>query len=167
MARHPRAPSALDTGRGSSLIELLLASLLFLAALLAAAPLFMRAVRDVRAGAARSAAAALAQNGLEVVAPPWADEPRVEHYSFDRRRWQVEPPAAPDRSLWVRETALRRYPLGAIDDGRLEPGESAPHDGRRPPEALRVGLIGVEVRVSRRAGGRPVASLERLEWTVD
>lgn len=162
--------AAPEAGRGWTLIELLLASVLFLVALLAAAPLFMRAVHDVRTGAARSAASALAQNGLELSTPPArgaATYPasRVEYYSFERRLWLASPPVPPDRALWVRETTRRRYPLSAIADGRLDAGESAPSGPGRPRSGPRVWLVGVEVRVSRRLGSQPVASLERLEWT--
>lgn len=171
MARHGHARSTLDAERGWSLIELLAATTLFLVALLAAAPLFMRAVHDVRTGAVRSAASILAQNGLEAWRPPPGGSPaapvaRREYYSFAQRRWLAVPPAPPDRALWVRETSVRRYPLDAITDGRVEVAEAAPGGGRGRG-GPRLGLLGIEVKVSRPAGERPVAGLERLEWTRD
>lgn len=158
----------LEAVGGWSLIELLLASALFLVALLAATPLFVRAVGDVRAGGVRSTASALAQDALEsALPPPVAGSPvaRVEYYSFERRHWLAEPPAPPDRALWVRETKGLLYPLAAISDGRVAPGESTPGGDCRPADSPAICLLGVRVELSRRPGGRPVVTLERLEWT--
>ncbi len=152
-------------GRGYSLLEVLLASGLLLVAVLAVASLFSRAVLDVRSGAERSAAAAIAQSTLEATRLPssgmtsaalssWA------YFSRDARRWRTGQPPGPDLALWVRETVVRRYPLSAVRDGRLDRGEAEPATGEPPG----VGLFGIEVRVARRIGGRPLARLERLEW---
>lgn len=149
--------------RGSSLIELLLAAALLGVALLAVAPLFVRAAVDLAAGEARSTAALLAQNALE----GWSAvqvgrlETRVEYYSVGLGRWLDSPPPVPDLTRWVRETRIERYPLAAVTDGRLDRSEALPADSTAPG----VDLLAVRVTLSRRAGGRPIARLERLEWS--
>lgn len=163
----PRADEGRQRRRqGSSLVELLLALVLFHVALLAVAPLFLRAVRDVRTGGIRSAASMWAQDRLEASPPRAAAvaagrRTAVEYFSAETREWLAEPPPV-DRLLWVRRTTVRRYPLSAIADGRIDPVESAAR-GDQPP---RVVVAGVEVEITRRLGGPPIVILERLEWWV-
>lgn len=156
------------SSRGSSLIELLIAAALFGVALLAVVPLFVRAIGDVRTGSTRSTASVLAQNALEAWSPPVAPASstparRREFYSFERRRWLASPPSPPDRTLWVRLTTVRRYPLSAVDDGRISISESGGDDNGSPG----IALLGVTVSVSRDVGSRPLAQMELYEWTDD
>ncbi len=146
--------------RGWSLIELLVASLLFEVALLAIAPLFIRAARDVRSGGERAQAATLAQSLVE-------DGPREGplYYSAASRRWSPEPPVAPTVALWVAVLALEVFPLAAIEDGRIEPSEANDGGGLDGENALL--LYRSTVSISRGEGDEPVVVASRFAWGVE
>ena len=151
--------------RGSSLIELLIAAALLGVALMALAPLFLRAAADVRQGASRSRAAALAQEALEMWRPGAATgaAPRIEYYDRSQRRW-IDGAPAPGEALWVREISVRSYPAGAAEDGRLERSEA--HAAATPIDAG-AGLLSIRVAVARRLGDPPLVRLERIEWIAE
>ncbi len=155
------------------MLELLLAAVMFEAALLAAAPLYVRAAGDVRDAAEGAQAASLAASRLELLAAPDSAASSetgssFEFFSGDQRRWLPTPPALPDRTLWIASTTVRRYPLNSIEDGRIEPSEGLtdsdwdPADGPPP-----VRLESVEVALARTVDGHRRLTLERIEWAIE
>lgn len=162
----PRPPAAISrraaalrppSGNGSTLIELLLAAVMLGIALLAVAPLFVRAVLDVRVGAVRSTAAAHASAALEAWSPIAEGPASREFYSRADGRWIEGSPPDPEAALWIRTAASARYSLSALSDVRLERGEAGgPVTG--------VGLVGLRVSLSRSPGERAIVRLERFDW---
>lgn len=144
-------------GSGGALLELLLASALFLVAVLSVTPLFLRAAGDVRAGRERSEAAALAEGLIESGA-----ETGLHFHSVAGRRWARRPPAAPDRASWTARVDLRVYPLDALDDGRIEAAEASTETDGSAEAPVR--LLGREVELTRTVGGVPVVRLIRFIW---
>jgi hypothetical protein len=158
---------------GWSLLELALAALFFEVALLGVAPLFVRAVADVRVGGERAQAAALAASRLESAATPGSPSAPLpgssrEFYSRAERRWLASMPPPPDLALWVASTTIRRYPLTSIDDGRVDRAEALgdpdPDPTTGPPP---IRLEGREIVLARTLGDRPELILESFRWVVD
>lgn len=155
--------------KGFGLLELLLAAALFLVVVLGALPLFVRAILDVRAGRDRSVASDHGRSQIErssalgLSAEPAAS--RLEYYSATQGEWRSAAPEGEDQVLWIRRTTVRLYPLGAIEDGRLDPAEALePGAGTDGGE-----LTEIEVEVGRglRSDGRGLlapTSVRRLAW---
>lgn len=151
-----------DRPRAFGLLELLVAMVLFIAAVLAGVPLLIRGLLDIRTGGELSAAVTHAGSAVEVTAlrrslDGAGGEPLVEHFSRRERRWIPSPPEPPDRSLWERRTALHPYPLEALDDGLLDEEEAL------PAGADGTAFVAVDVEVLRPGGrGVPEVRLRRL-----
>lgn len=144
---------------GWTLVELTVAAALLMVGLLAMVPLFVRAARDVARAGAQSRAAGHGQNRLEGLAGPFSPALALapEFFGLESRAWSPEPPAPPDRALWVRSGTLSYLGLGAFDDGRVEPEESLEPTS---PDAL---LVLVEIETRGASSGEVRANLARLE----
>lgn len=124
----PRAASC-DRAAGFSLVEVLIATLLFFIVAISVMPFFSRSMLSNRAGAD---ATTVTQFGLsrveEMMAPP-LDNPSVdpgttsEYYSATDEVWKTgTPPETGDRASWTRVTRITQHSLsdlesdGAFDD---------------------------------------------------
>jgi hypothetical protein len=136
------------------LVELTVAGAVLLLALLATLPLLARSLSDVARGGARAEASGAAQDALEFRHWSSGDGAISRHYfSVTERRWSAEPPAAPDRTRWVREIRVVKLGLEALQDGLLEEVEYGS-----------TGLLRlVEVQVTRGVDGVAVVTLSRIE----
>lgn len=146
---------------GAGLLELVLATALFLTAAVVIGPLFSVAERSALEGRSRARASRFAAEHLELWTPgeEVEAEVKVEYLWPESGEWRPEPP--PAGSSWVRETQVNVLAMEALDDGRVDLHETL--DEGAPPQPL--ALVRVEVRMRRGSAAHPVASLSRLEWT--
>jgi len=116
---------------GFSLLEVLIASLLFLVVALGILPMFQRAIRTNTAGQDSTDVANLARSRVEefmqidyfgpaLTVPVGQTENVIQDY-FDRatEQWIVGTPATPTDADWLRTTTVRWYAVAALsgDDG--------------------------------------------------
>lgn len=157
LAMRRRTPAA-----GFSMVELLVASLLFLMTVLGILPLFMDAgtsnvvAHDSTSGSnfARSQLEEFEQlpfNSARLV--PNADDPLVEYYSIGSHEWKAgEPPSdGSDPGSWVRTTTVRQFNVSALDDGTLDPDTEALDVGA-DPAWVHLKQVSVELRSLRESG---------------
>lgn len=123
-------------GDGFSLIEVLIASAIFLTIALGVLPLFSRSLRDNRSGAESTELTNLARSRLEEFFQLPFDSPRLtlatgielvfdEYYSQSSESWKTGAPPTADPAVWTRTTRVRQYQIGALDDGFLDPATEA------------------------------------------
>lgn len=159
--RAPRPARRELRSAGWSLLELLAAGVLLLVALLAAAGLHVRSLRDVEYASRRSLSARLAQDGVEAaIAASRLGATPEEHLYFqvDSEEWHDER-GGPMRPRWERTVTASFFLLEALEDGRLEESEA------RSPDELEPGLCLVRIRVTAGPPESPGAiTHERVDW---
>ena len=142
---------------GFTLVEALVASLLFLLIVLGIAPLFTTAAVQSAAGRMATEGSNLARSRAEEMERLGFDSPQlsvesgrekriVEHWEPEHREWLPGLPAG--TSPWLRTTVVRQYPVAALTDGTLDPSEAAPATTAPGTVYLK------EIRVTVRPGGR-------------
>lgn len=114
------------TGRGIggfSLIEVLIATLLFMAVALGVLPLFTRSMVANQSGADATRVSQLALSHVEELMAPPFDSPMIdpgtsdEYYSEVDQVWKLgAPPTSGDRVLWTRATRITQHSLSDLDD---------------------------------------------------
>lgn len=128
---------------GFSLIEVMVASIMFLAVAVGIVPMFVQSMGSNVAGFESTKGTNYNRSQLEelqqlpfnsVLLEPTGDDPRRDYFSMESARWiPGEPPGdGSDTALWVRTTAVRQYHMSALDDGLLEPETEALEIGASP-----------------------------------
>lgn len=145
---------------GFSLIEVLVAAVIFLIIALGVLPFFTIAIRDNRSGAESTELANMARSRLEKFSQLPFDAPDLtleagtsaktisDYYSFADKEWRsCSSPCPPteDAGAWLRTTTVRQYSIGALDDGVLEPATEA-LDDTAPAGAVHLKEIVVQIR---------------------
>ena len=147
---------------GFSMVELLVASVLFTMTVLGILPLFMAAgtsnvVANDSTKAANFARSQLEEfqqlpfNSAQLV--PNADDPLVEYYSVESHEWKPgEPPGdGSDPGTWLRTTTVRQFNISALDDGTIDPDTEA-LDAGADPAWVHLKQVSVELRSLRESG---------------
>lgn len=159
-----------DGEAGFSLVEVLVATLLFFIIAVGVVPLFSRSMVANRAGADATAVSQFALSRVEELKDPPFDSAAVdpgtsdEYYSEDDRVWKPGvPPETGDRASWTRVTRITEHSLSDLDeDGAFDDPLPAGAD----ESAIHLKLIEVQVGMIRDAanprGRRPDLALRAI-----
>lgn len=153
--RPERGPG--EGGAGFSLIEVLIATLLFMAVALGVLPLFTRSMIANQSGADATRVSQLALSHVEELMAPPFDSPMIdpgtsnEYYSEIDDVWKPgAPPTSGDRVLWTRATRITQHSLSDLDaDGVLDDPLPVGAD----ESTIHLKLIEVQVGMTRDVGG--------------
>jgi hypothetical protein len=158
VSRAPWAPlEAAPAGGGQdgvTLIEIMLASLMFLAVSLGIVPMFTQSMVSNSSGNnstkaanfARARAEELMQlpfNHLDLTIEAGSAKTIEEYYSTTDGTWGSVPPAV-GIAEWTRVTTIRQYNVEALDDDLVELAEALPTDS--DPTFIHLKEIQVDVR---------------------
>ena len=121
---------------GFSLIEVLVASVLFITIALGILPLMTQSMRNNRSGAESTELANMARSRLEeffqmpfdstdLTLDTGIEKPHLDYYSEANREWVDGTPPPEDPARWLRTTRIRQYGIAALDDGDLDPATEA------------------------------------------
>lgn len=143
-------------GAGFSLVEVLVATLLFLVVALGVLPLFARSMVANQSGADATRVSQLALSHVEeLMAPPFDSvlvDPGTsdEYFSEQDQVWKLgTPPTSGDLVLWTRATAITQHSLSDLDaDGVLDDPLPVGADESQ----IHVKLIEVRVGMTREIG---------------
>jgi Tfp pilus assembly protein PilV len=123
--------------QGLSLIEILFASLLFLAVALGVVPMFTQSMVSNTSGNdstkasnfARARAEELTQvafNHQDLTVDAGSEKTIEEYYTSSDSQWHLAPVPAGTIPAWMRTTTVRQYNVDALDDDRVEIAEALP-----------------------------------------
>ena len=150
------APSGAQ--RGFSLIEVMIASAVFLIVAIGLLPLFARSIGNNLGGRestdvanqAISRSEELFQtsfNNATLTVPAGATVlETVEYFSKKDQVWKAGSPTLTDGALWLRTTRVRQF---QIEDLRVDGRMDTPLDGAEPPGQVHVKEIEVELTAGR------------------
>lgn len=160
--------------RGFSLIEVLIASAIFLIVALGIVPFFTQAIANNRAGADFTQSTNYAKSELErLYSLPFSspdlqvtagtEAVTVQYYSLASQTW-VPTITSPDAALWTRTVTIRNFGLGGMididHDGKLD----GPLSAGTPAGSVHAKQIQVAVQ-SGRAGG-PLGAGKQITLSV-
>jgi prepilin-type N-terminal cleavage/methylation domain-containing protein len=156
--------------KGFSLIEVLIAALIFLVVVIGVLPLFVRSIANNVAGSDYMNAANNGRSGLEqyhkldfndpLLAPAGTGTSAtyVDYWAMDPTKtssgqWVTTVPASSSgqRVLWNRTTTVRQYSVDALADGNLTVDEALP--GGTDPIFLHLKEIRVQLNSTRQSDG--------------
>lgn len=141
---------------GFSLVEVLIATLLFMAVALGVLPLFTRSMIANQSGADATRVSQLALSHVEELMAPPFDSPMVDPGTSDEYFSEVDgvwklgaPPTSGDRVLWTRATRVTQHSLSDLDaDGVLDDPLPVGAD----ESSIHLKLIEVRVGMTREVG---------------
>lgn len=121
---------------GFSLVEVLVASVLFITIVLGVLPLMTQSMRHNRSGAESTEIANMARSRLEeffqmpfdapdLTIDAGIEKPHLDYYSEADRKWVDGAPPPEDPARWLRTTRIRQYAIAALDNGTLDPATEA------------------------------------------
>ena len=140
--------------RGFSLVEVLIASGIFLIIALGVLPLFARAIRSNLSGRDATDVSNLSKSRIEELLQVPFDTLEVpagqaegviqEHWSAATKTWMAgTTPAAGDAALWYRTTTIRQFALSDLQDNGVA---DTPLPGGTAPGSVHFKEIVVEIR---------------------
>lgn len=140
--------------RGFSLVEVLIASAIFLVIALGVLPLFAQAIRSNLSGRDATDVSNLSKSRVEELLQVPFDTLEVpagltegvikEHWSAATKEWKVgTAPAAGDAALWYRTTTIRQFTLSDLQDNGVA---DTPLPGGTAPGSVHFKEIVVEIR---------------------
>lgn len=140
---------------GFSLVEVMVASVMFLAVAVGVLPLFVQSMGSNVEGFESTKGANHSRSHLEefqqmpfnnVLLEPTGENPRLDYFSHETEQWVAgEPPLdGSDPATWIRTTSVRQYHMSALDDGLLDPDSEALESGANPDW---IHLKEIEVRI--------------------
>ena len=123
--------------QGLTLIEILFASLLFMAVALGVVPMFTQSMVSNTSGNdstkaanfARARAEELMQvtfNHEDLTIDAGSEKTIEEYYTSSDSQWHLYPVPAGTIPAWLRTTIVRQYNVDALDDNRVEIAEALP-----------------------------------------
>ena len=152
---------------GVSVIEVLIAALLFLVIMLGTLPLFTRSMTSNASGAQSTAIANDAKEQLESYTQLAFDDPllnpgaTVEYSSLEDKEWGDSLPPTGETLRGTRTTTIREYHISALDDGILTEAEMLPAG----TQDFWISLKEIEVDIDGEAEG-VLASTQDITHTV-
>jgi prepilin-type N-terminal cleavage/methylation domain-containing protein len=151
--------------RGFSVIEVLIASAIFLIIALGVLPLFAQAIRNNLSGRDATDVSNLGKSRVEELlqvpydtlqVPAGLTEAKTdEYYSQQDKTWKPGAPPSDDPALWLRTTRIRQFTLGDLQ----KTGTAKPLLGGAPAGDVHIKEIVVEVRS---ANSNPLSSGKTL-----
>ena len=122
---------------GMSLIEVMLASVLFLAVSLGVVPMFTQSMVSNSSGNDSTKAANFARaraeemlhlpfNHLDLTIEAGSEKRSQEYYARAGETWHPFPIPADAAAEWVRTTIIRQYNVEAMEDGEVQIAEALP-----------------------------------------
>jgi hypothetical protein len=140
---------------GFSLVEVMVASVMFLAVAIGIVPVFIQSMGSNVAGFESTKGSNHSRSHLEALQQipfnsaelePTGESPRLDYFSLDTELWVPgQPPDdGSDPALWLRTTSVRQYHMSALDDGILDPDTEALETGADPDW---IHLKEIEVRI--------------------
>lgn len=153
--------------RGFSLVEVLIASAIFLIIALGVLPLFTQAIKNTLSGQDATDVSNLGKSKLEELRQVPFDALQVpagetvgltrEYYSVQDKVWKAGTPPSTDPALWLRNIRISQYSLGDLrDNGAL----NTPLPGGTSNTQVHLREIIVEVQGTR--GGGPLGAGKKL-----
>jgi hypothetical protein len=137
LTRPRKTSRQLLTGRGFSLLEVLLGSAFLMVIVLGVLAMFTQAVVSNEAGAASMNVTNLARsrieelseapfNGESLVLDSGSEKVTDRYFSQNLHQWidGQAPTDGSDRAIWMATTTIRQYNNNAWDDGALDPAEA-------------------------------------------
>ena len=133
----PGHPGCSAAQAGVSVVEVLLAAVLFLAIALATIPMFTQSMMSNSSGNDSTRAANFARTKVEELLQLPFNHPSLEiedgtERVFDEYRsittgeWLEVPVASGDEAEWLRTSTIRQYHVDALDDDLIEVSEALP-----------------------------------------
>ena len=130
-------PPARSGEQGLTLIEIMFASLLFLAVALGVVPMFTQSMVSNASGNdstkaanfARARAEELTQypfNHQDLTVEAGSEKVLEEYYTSNDAQWHAYPVPDGKNAEWSRTTTIRQYNVDALDDDRVEIAEALP-----------------------------------------
>lgn len=130
-----RTRKAASRQAGVSMVEVLIAAVMFLGITLATVPMFTRSMESNSSGNdstnvanfARARVEQLMQlpfNHIDLTIEAGSEKTTEEYLSSEDETWKPLPVAADDSAQWFRTSVVRQYGVSALDDGTIQTAEA-------------------------------------------